>query len=108
MLTMTVLTDVAHLVLENKGFLCLAIFVLYIIVVATQSILIWYKLRHFKGPFWAAFSKWWLVQHAVGGSTFHLDAYEVCKKYGMIGIDILYPMCTIFTFSCRINCTHWS
>jgi hypothetical protein len=86
---MTLHTDVVGLILENKGFLCLSIFSLYILVVVAQTIRTWYRLRYFKGPFWAAFSKWWLVRHVVGGGSFHLDSYDVCKKYGMLKMTSL-------------------
>jgi hypothetical protein len=82
--TMTLLTGVVDLVLESKRFLCLSVFSLFIVVFAAQTIQTWYRLRHFKGPFWAAFSKWWLVRHVVGGGTFHLDVYDVCRRYGML------------------------
>lgn len=57
----------------------------------TRRIYAWYRLRHIKGPFWAAFSRWWLVRHVSGG-TMHLDLYEVNEKYGAlarIGPDTL-------------------
>ncbi|PKS11176.1 hypothetical protein jhhlp_002937 [Lomentospora prolificans] len=57
----------------------------------TRRIYAWYRLRHIKGPFWAAFSRWWLVRHVSGG-TMHTDLYEVNEKYGplaRIGPDTL-------------------
>lgn len=51
----------------------------------------WHRLRHFKGPFWAAFSRWWMLRH-VGGTRMHLDLREVHDKYGplaRIGPDTL-------------------
>lgn len=81
---MALLTDVVYLIGGNKVYLCLSLVLLYVIVAGAQTIRTWYKLRHFKGPSWAAFSKWWLVLHQVGRTRFHLEAYEVCKKYGMV------------------------
>jgi len=46
-----------------------------------RRIYAWYRLRHIKGPFWASFSRWWLVQHVSGG-TMHTDLLEVNEKYG--------------------------
>ncbi|KAK1755440.1 cytochrome P450 [Echria macrotheca] len=51
----------------------------------------WSRLRHIPGPFWAAFSRWWLIRH-VGGGRMHLDLREVNEKYGRlarIGPDTL-------------------
>ncbi|KAK3347287.1 cytochrome P450 [Lasiosphaeria hispida] len=51
----------------------------------------WYRLRHIRGPFWAAFSRWWMIRH-VGGDRMHLDLREVNDKYGplaRIGPDTL-------------------
>ncbi|KEZ44049.1 hypothetical protein SAPIO_CDS3787 [Scedosporium apiospermum] len=56
-----------------------------------RRIYAWYRLRHIKGPFWASFSRWWLVQHVSGG-TMHTDLLEVNEKYGplaRIGPDTL-------------------
>lgn len=47
-----------------------------------QSFRSWYRLRHFKGPRFAAFSRLWLARHVAGG-TMHLDFQEVNEKYGM-------------------------
>jgi hypothetical protein len=105
---MTLLNDLIESVVAGKGLLCLSGILLYSLVVAAKTILTWYRLRHFKGPFWAAFSKWWLVRHVVGGSTFHLDVYDVCKKYGVLETRFLDAEFAILTFSCRINCTDWS
>ena len=40
-----------------------------------------FRLRQYKGPPIAGFSKWWMIKHVGGGRT-HLDVYEVCQKYG--------------------------
>lgn len=42
----------------------------------------WHRLRQFNGPFWAAFSRWWMIRKVGGGRT-HLDLREVNDKYGM-------------------------
>jgi len=47
-----------------------------------RRLLAWHRLRQFKGPFWAAFSRWWMIRKVGGGRT-HLDLREVNEKYGM-------------------------
>lgn len=39
------------------------------------------RLAHFKGPFQASLSKWWLVK-TVGGRRAYLDFWEVTQRYG--------------------------
>ncbi|KAJ4175219.1 hypothetical protein NW754_005639 [Fusarium falciforme] len=41
------------------------------------------RLRDFKGPRLAGFSKWWLIR-TVGSGRAYLDFWEVTKKYGSI------------------------
>ncbi|KAF4976804.1 hypothetical protein FZEAL_6585 [Fusarium zealandicum] len=41
------------------------------------------RLRDFKGPRLASFSKWWLVK-TVGSGRAYLDFWEVTKKYGVL------------------------
>lgn len=48
---------------------------------AARTFWTWYRLRHIKGPFSAAFSNYWLVRHVAAG-VMHLDLAEVCEKYG--------------------------
>ncbi|KAH7192764.1 cytochrome P450 [Fusarium flagelliforme] len=43
----------------------------------------YWRLRQFKGPTLAAFSKWWLIKR-VGGGRAYLDFWEVTQKYGSI------------------------
>jgi hypothetical protein len=47
-----------------------------------QALRSWYRLRHFKGPLFAAFSRIWLVRRLRGGRL-HLDFQEVNQKYGL-------------------------
>jgi len=58
-----------------------------------QRIRGWYRLRHFKGPFPAAFSRFWLLRHSLGGRL-QWDFADVTDKYGMSDVDIY---CFIFT-----------
>jgi len=41
----------------------------------------WYRLRHIPGPFWAGFSKLWLLKHTWDGSMYMVSA-DACIKYG--------------------------
>lgn len=41
------------------------------------------RLREFKGPRSAGFSKWWLVRTVAGGRAY-LDFWDVTKRYGML------------------------
>lgn len=54
----------------------------------------YYRLRNFKGPRIAGFSKWWLVKR-VGGGRAYLDFWEVTQKYGTSH--------SIQTFLCRTS-----
>ena len=48
----------------------------------------YWRLRQFKGPTLAGFSKWWLIKR-VGGGRAYLDFWEVTQKYGMSHIVLL-------------------
>jgi hypothetical protein len=50
---------------------------------AARTFRTWYRLRHIKGPFSAAFSNYWLVRHVAAG-VMHLDLAEVCETYGEV------------------------
>jgi len=52
--------------------------ILYLILARVRA---WYRLRYIKGPFWAAFSKWWMMRKTMGGQM-HLDLARVCEQYG--------------------------
>ena len=41
----------------------------------------WYRLSHVPGPFWAAFSKYWMVRQAMKGRQPHAFK-EATSKYG--------------------------
>lgn len=47
-----------------------------------QSYLSYQRLAHIKGPFFAAWTNFWLVRSAYNKAT-HEDLYNVNKKYGM-------------------------
>jgi hypothetical protein len=41
----------------------------------------WYRLSHIPGPFWASFSKYWMVSQSLKGQM-HSALKEVTDKYG--------------------------
>lgn len=46
-----------------------------------QRVRVWYRLRHIKGPFWAAFTDFWLISSQWSGRNY-LELAKVCDKYG--------------------------
>jgi hypothetical protein len=54
------------------------------------------RLRDFKGPRLAGFSKWWLIR-TVGSGRAYLDFWEVTKKYGKLRRIVL-------TVALVVNC----
>jgi hypothetical protein len=44
------------------------------------------RLRHFRGPWWAAWTEVWLFKAAIRGD-FHLVAEELFQKYGIRDLD---------------------
>jgi hypothetical protein len=61
----------------------LSLLTLYFIVQCTRT---WYRLRHFKGPLSAKFSKLWLLRHVLTGRL-HLDLAEVTDRYGASALN---------------------
>jgi hypothetical protein len=57
------------------------IVVLGIVYTAVQRIRGWYRLRHIKGPVWAAFTDFWLIKSTWSGRMY-LELARVCDKYG--------------------------
>ena len=53
-----------------------------------RSLWDWYRLRHIPGPFWAGFSKLWLLKHTWDG-TMYMKSAEACFKYGRALFDSL-------------------
>jgi hypothetical protein len=63
----------------------------FVLISIVQRLYAWQRLRHVPGPFWAAFSRLWMVHHVRGGRM-HLDLRELHDKYGplaRIGPDTL-------------------
>jgi hypothetical protein len=50
-------------------------------VLVAHRFLVYRRLRHFKGPWLAAFSKLWMMKCTFAG-TMHLDVADVCAQYG--------------------------
>lgn len=47
----------------------------------THTLYQWRRLSHIKGPFWAAFSKYWMVRESLKGRQ-PTAIKEVTDKYG--------------------------
>ena len=58
-----------------------AVILLFLLASIISTVRQFFRLRQYKGPSVAGFSKWWMIKHVGGGRT-HLDVYEVCQKYG--------------------------
>jgi hypothetical protein len=43
----------------------------------------WYRLSHIPGPFWAQFSKYWMVSQSLKGQM-HSSFKEATDKYGQL------------------------
>jgi hypothetical protein len=65
----------------GHGLIMLAILFLGIAYLILQRIRAWYCLRHIRGPFWAAFSDFWIIRNT-GGGRMYLELAEVCDEYG--------------------------
>lgn len=52
---------------------------IYLVRIALQ----WYRLSHIPGPFWAAFSKGWMVKESLKGRQ-PTAIKEVTDKYGKL------------------------
>jgi hypothetical protein len=70
-------------ILDHSQVLIFSAVTLFALSFVSKSLRAWYRLRHVKGPFSAAFSNFWLIRH-VGGGTMHLDLADVCNKYGTV------------------------
>ena len=69
----------------------------------------WYRLSHVPGPFWAAFSKYWMVrQSLIGQQPYAIQAAN--EKYGRHPRDILQPSSSrpypAQRYDCRITRTY--
>lgn len=66
---------------ENPATVTASLAITFFVVFAVQTLRTWYRLRHVKGPFWAGFSKVWLIR-AVSSGNMHWEFANVNKRYG--------------------------
>lgn len=76
-------TDIMDQIAKNWTSAVSILLLLLVLTSIVQRIRAWYRLRHFKGPLSAAFSRLWLIRHSTGGRL-HLDFAEVTEKYGSL------------------------
>ena len=57
-------------------------------IYSVRAFMQWYRLSHVPGPFWAAFSKYWMVSSSLKGRQ-PTAIKEVNDKYGMLA-PVLY------------------
>jgi len=53
----------------------------FVIALVVNRFLVYRRLRHFKGPWLASFSKLWMMKCTLAG-TMHLEVADVCAQYG--------------------------
>lgn len=75
------------------GTALLAVFMLHTIVQ-------WHRLSHVPGPFWAAFSKYWMIRTALGGQQ-PAAIKEVNDKYGMSHAAVAHSALDDYLFATR-------
>lgn len=56
---------------------------LCVAVLVGRSVYAWYRLRHIKGPWLAAWSDLWLINSIISGRM-HWKYADACEKYGML------------------------
>lgn len=66
----------------NWALMLISFILLWAVVFVAQTVGAWYRLRHFKGPFPAAFSNIWMMRAVMNGGM-HWDFLEANRKYGM-------------------------
>ena len=74
------ITTVAQMDLQTWFLRALLFLILYSIYSSIRS---YWRLRHFKGPSWAAWSSLWYLRASVSGKA-HLYLSQVCSEYGSI------------------------
>lgn len=79
-----------------------AIFLAYLVHSFGQ----WYRLSHIPGPFWAAFSKYWMVSESLKGQQ-PTAIKEATDKYGELCSDIV-ALAWTHAQNHRITRTHWA
>src|SRR5689334_12208375 len=77
------------------------------VVYFLHSLLRWYRLSHVPGPFWAAFSKYWMVRESLKGRQ-PTALKEVTDKYGRFRFVRMGLSQRRLTRRSRINRTGWT
>ena len=71
-----------------------------------DSLRTWYRLSHVPGPFWAGFSKAWMVRQSLKGTQpYAIQAAN--EKYGELHPQQLQLICETQWFNCRVARAHW-
>lgn len=84
------------------GLLSASLFAYFVHVV-----LQWRRLSHVSGPFWAAFSKWWMVKESLKGRQ-PISFKEVNDKYGVFASSPLSATIRSTDDEARLTCARWS
>jgi len=71
----------------------------FLTIYVGHSFYSWYRLSHVPGPFWAAFSKFWLVRESLKGHQPNA-LKEAIDKYGMAAI---FPVQTRYEWAPRLD-----
>lgn len=66
---------------ENWSLYALPLVAVLVGAIVLDSFRSCFRLRHIPGPWWASFSKLWLIRATAGGRM-HLDYAGVAEKYG--------------------------
>jgi hypothetical protein len=61
----------------------------------SQMLVQWYRLSHVPGPFWAAFSKYWMVKESLKGRQ-PTAIKEANDRYGTVLLSAQPPRCNLF------------
>jgi hypothetical protein len=72
----------------TKGTAVLAVVAVLLLAQSARVLLQWYRLSHVPGPFWAAFSKWWMVKQSLKGRQ-PMAIKDVTDKYGALPTHLL-------------------
>ena len=80
--------DPSHLTNASPKTIVLAVFSLLVVYYITSSIIVWYRLRHFDGPWLGKFSYLWIFKIIHSGQMGE-EAHAAQDKYG--GVEPGYP-----------------
>ncbi|PVH79035.1 pisatin demethylase [Cadophora sp. DSE1049] len=80
---MTFLSELFNPINENAATIAASLVFLGLLLFITERFRAWYRLRHVRGPFWAGFSKLWLIR-AVSSGNMHWEFANVNRRYGSL------------------------